>query len=69
MQNRRAATVTASAPLARIDGPLPKKTAPATGRVLEAGDLSAMFGLDMAPGEAPSPVRPKKKKKAKAMSR
>jgi uncharacterized Zn finger protein len=55
--------------LARIDGPLPKKTAPAAGKLLEAGDLSAMFGLDMAPGEAPSPVRPKEKKKAKAISR
>jgi uncharacterized Zn finger protein len=53
--------------LARIDASLPMaKAAPVTTRVLETGDLSAMFGLDMAPGEASPPARRKEKKKAKA---
>src|SRR5690348_15274398 len=53
--------------LARIDASLPMaNAAPVTTRVLETGDLSAMFGLDMAPGEASPPARRKDKKKAKA---
>jgi uncharacterized Zn finger protein len=55
--------------LARLDGPLPMAKAPTTGRVLEAADLSAMFGLDMAPGEALPSVRRNGKKKVKAITR
>jgi uncharacterized Zn finger protein len=52
--------------LARIDASLPMaNTTPAASKVLETGDLSAMFGLDMAPVAAPLPVR-RKEKKAKA---
>jgi uncharacterized Zn finger protein len=55
-----------------LDEALPKKKAPAGGKVLEAEDLSAMFGLDMA--EAPPvPVvrlaRAKAKTKAKKTGR
>jgi uncharacterized Zn finger protein len=52
--------------LARIDDSLPMaNTTPAASKMLETGDLSAMFGLDMAPVAAPLPVR-RKEKKAKA---
>jgi uncharacterized Zn finger protein len=36
-----------------------RKTGPAAGKVLEADDLSAMFGLDMATGEPPPIIRVK----------
>ena len=40
--------------VARIDQALPMaKSAPAAGKVLDADDLSAMFGLDMAGADAP----------------
>src|SRR3954453_6032404 len=53
--------------LAPIDDSLPMaNTTPAASKVLETGDLSAMFGLDMAPVDAPLPERRKEKKKAKA---
>ena len=49
--------------VAGIDQGLPMtKTAPATGKLLDADDLSAMFGLDMAAAEtvAPKPARAKR---------
>jgi uncharacterized Zn finger protein len=56
--------------LARIDHSLPMtKAAPTRGKVLKAGDLSTMFGLDMVAVEAPPSVGRKQKKRAKAMSR
>lgn len=40
--------------LAHIDAGVPlSKTAPAAGKILEADDISALFGLEMADGEAP----------------
>jgi uncharacterized Zn finger protein len=52
--------------LARIDDSLPMaKATPATGKVLKADDLSAIFGLDMVAVEAPRSTRRKEKKKAK----
>jgi uncharacterized Zn finger protein len=51
--------------LARIDDSLPMANSkPANSKVLETGDLSAMFGLDMAPVEAPAVRRKEKKAKA-----
>jgi uncharacterized Zn finger protein len=43
--------------VAQIDQVLPmSKTGPAAGKVLDADDLSSMFGLDMAGADAPSDV-------------
>ncbi len=43
--------------VAQIDQALPmSKTAPAAGKVLDADDLSSMFGLDMAGADSPADV-------------
>jgi uncharacterized Zn finger protein len=54
--------------LARIDTSLPMaKAAPASGKVLKAHDLSALFGLDMVAAEAPPSMRrPRRKEKKNA---
>ncbi len=48
----------------RIDTTLPMtKQGPATGRVLQSDDVSALFGLDMAEGDAPAAAQPAGKAK------
>jgi uncharacterized Zn finger protein len=62
--------------LANLDATTPLSAiGPAAGKILDAGDISALFGLDMADGEAPvaskatartKPVDPKKSRLGKA---
>jgi len=47
--------------LANLDATLPlSKTAPAAGKILDDGDLSALFGLEMAEAEVPAAAVPKR---------
>jgi uncharacterized Zn finger protein len=50
--------------LANLDMTAPlAKTGPAAGKILETGDVSALFGLEMAGGDAPAePKKPPRKK-------